>query len=113
MGRAGEHPGHVGGERRGEHGSQQELPERGAAVGLVVDDRPRRTASMSDSAVAAPGWIATCAVSVAKFTLASTPSSLFSVRSMRVAHAAQVMPPSSSSTTCVAAGAFMSISPLT
>jgi hypothetical protein len=35
---------------------------------------------------------------VAKFTVAVTPSSLFSFRSMRAAHEAQVIPPTESST---------------
>ncbi|GGM60560.1 hypothetical protein GCM10012275_34550 [Longimycelium tulufanense] len=42
----------------------------------------------------------TWAFSVAKLTVARTPSSLFSLRSTWAAHEAQVMPPIDSSTSC-------------
>src|SRR5437588_2880790 len=50
------------------------------------------------SATGRPGGWATWAFSVAKLTVARTPSSLLSLRSTRAAHAAQVIPPTTSST---------------
>ena len=46
----------------------------------------------------------TCAVSVAKLTVALTPSSLFSFFSIRAAHDAQVIPPIASSTAPIPGG---------
>ena len=54
----------------------------------------------------APGKL-TAAFSVAKLTVAVTPSSLFSFFSTRAAHEAQVIPPIDSSTTCCAAAGMV------
>ncbi len=93
-------------ERRGQgDGDAEPAGERVVGVVVLVSGlvRVRAVARGGDRAARArprstqPGSKATLARSVAKLTVASTPSSLFSLRSIRAAHDAQVIPSRSSS----------------
>ena len=84
---------------------------RGA--GKVAVYPARSTAEISSSGSIAAGKV-TCAVSVAKLTVAATPASLLSFFSIRAAHDAHVIPPIASSAARTAPpGAAAGFSPVT